>query len=467
MRNYQLHFLLYAPLLWAAFRFRPRETATAVAVLAGVAVFGTLEGYGPFAGGPPNDALLMLQFFIGMTSVLMMAVAAEVRIERRGAWRIRALNEALEQRVAERTEELKREHARLVEAQAVAHVGSWEWDVATNTLSWSEELYRIYGVPLDAVASYEQFLTCVHPEDREFVHATVSRATADGLPFEFDHRIVRPDGTVRTLHAHGRVERNAAGQAVRMMGTGHDITERKQAEEARAANRAKDQFLAMLSHELRTPLNVALGWARMLRDLPYDAGRAARGLDAIYKNLTVEARLVSDIMDVSRITKGAMPLETASVDLAGLLESALDTVRAAAASRDVTLHTTIAPEAISLTGDAGRLQQVLWNLLSNAVKFAHEGGRVDVTVALQGGEVEIAVADNGPGIDPVFLPHVFEQFSQADVSPTREHGGLGLGLAIARHIVEQHGGSITAANREGGGAVFTVRLPAAVAVAAR
>jgi PAS domain S-box-containing protein len=480
LRNYPLQGLVYPVLLWSAFRFRPRETATALAAVAVMAIVGTLNGYGPFALATPNESLLVLQLFIGVASVLLLAVAAEVGIERRGSSRIRALNEELEQRVAERTEELTREHQRLVEAQKVAHVGSWEWDVGSNSLSWSEELYRIYGVSPSEAATYESFLQSVHPDDREFVNGIVSRATTDGAPFEFDHRVLRPDGTVRVLHAHGRVERNEAGAAVRMMGTGHDVTERKQAEEERAqliheqaarreaedANLAKDQFLAMLSHELRTPLNVALGWSRMLRDLPYDAARFARAVETIYRNLVVETRLVSDIMDISRITKGTMPLDMGPVDLTAVLDSALDTVRGTAAARDVTLHTRIPPDAIALTGDTRRLQQVLWNLLSNAVKFAREGGRVEVTVMHEDDTVEIAVADDGPGIDPAFLPHVFEQFRQADASPTREHGGLGLGLAIARHIVEQHGGTIAAANRDDGGAVLTVRLPAAVTVAA-
>ena len=480
LRNYPLQGLVYPVLLWSAFRFRSRETVTALAAVAVMAIIGTLNGYGPFALATPNESLLVMQLFIGVASVLLLAVAAEVGIERRGSSRIRALTEELEQRVAARTEELTREHQRLVEAQQVAHVGSWEWDVASNALLWSEELYRIYGVSSSEAATYEAFLQCVHPDDREFVNAIVSRATADGAPFEFDHRVLRPDGSVRVLHAHGRVERNAAGAAVRMMGTGHDITERKQAEEERAqliheqaarreaedANLAKDEFLATLSHELRTPLNVALGWARMLRDLPFDAARVARAVETIYRNLVVETRLVSDIMDISRITKGTMPLDMGPVDLTAALESALETVRGTAAARDITLHTRIPPEAIALTGDTRRLEQVLWNLLSNAVKFTREGGRVEVTVSHEHDTVAIAVADDGPGIDPAFLPHVFEQFRQADASPTREHGGLGLGLAIARHIVEQHGGTIAAANRDGGGAVLTVRLPAAVTVAA-
>ncbi|MBI4263688.1 MAG: HAMP domain-containing histidine kinase [Acidobacteria bacterium] len=264
------------------------------------------------------------------------------------------------------------------------------------------------------------------------------------------------------------------GTPIRMMGIGHDVTERKKAEEERAAlsreqaarreaeeaSRAKDQFLAMLSHELRTPLNVALGWAQMLRQLPPDSTRAARAVETIHRNLAVEARLVSDIMDVSRITRGGLRIETAAVDLAAVVEGALDTVRAAAAAQDVTLDTQLSQEAVGVSGDARRLQQVLWNLLSNAVKFAREGGRVRLVVTRAADAVEIAVEDDGPGIDPAFLPHIFDQFRQADASPTREHGGLGLGLAIARHIVQQHGGTITAANRDGDGAVFTVRLPA-------
>lgn len=473
--GYPLQFFAGPVLLWAAFRFGARETATAAALMSALAIDGTLRGFGPFAIGSPNESLLLLQSFIGVTTIVMLAVAAEVAARHASEAESRSLNDALERRVAERTEELRRVNDRLVEAQQVAYVGSWEWDVPSNTLWWSDELCRLYG--MDA-AAYEGFISCVHPDDRAFVDEVVRRAIVDGKPFAFDHRVTTPNGRERVLHGRGRVEKDATGRTVRMVGTGHDITDRTRAEEERAqligeqaarqeaeeANSAKDQFLAMLSHELRTPLNVALGWAQMLRDVPHDAMRSRRAIEAIYRNLVVEARLVSDIMDISRITKGTLPLEKAPVDVPAVVEGALETVHAAAAARGVTLDVRVGPEAFDLAGDAGRLQQVLWNLVCNAVKFAREGGRVEVSVRNLPGVVEVVVEDGGPGIDPAFLPHMFEQFRQADASTTREHGGLGLGLAIARHIVEQHGGTITAANRASRGAVFTVRLPSAQTV---
>jgi signal transduction histidine kinase len=295
---------------------------------------------------------------------------------------------------------------------------------------------------------------------------------ADCQPFSFDHRIVRPDGTIRVLNGRGRVETGEDGRPVRLVGIGHDITEQKEAEaqreelvraqaaraEAEQANRGKDQFLAMLSHELRTPLNVALGWAHLLRegrgveDLP-------RAVETIHRNLLMLSRLVSDIIDVSRITSGTLRLESGPVDLGAVTDAAIDMVRTLAQARSVTIDTRIPATVPLLVGDGRRLQQVVWNLLSNAVKFVPDGGRVMVSVAPGADHVLLVVEDDGPGIDPGFLPHVFEEFSQADPSPTRTHGGLGLGLSIARHLVALHGGVITAANRESGGAVFTVHLP--------
>jgi signal transduction histidine kinase len=259
-----------------------------------------------------------------------------------------------------------------------------------------------------------------------------------------------------------------------MVGIGLDITERKQAEDERAQlireqaarheaeemSRAKDEFLAILSHELRTPLNAALGWAHMLRDFPHADSRSARAADAIYRNLFVQARLVSDIMDVSRIARGTLLLDKGRVELETVIDAAIDMVRVAANARGVVIETQL-HDAREIVADSKRLQQVLWNLLSNAVKFGGEGGRVRIVARCDDDAVQVAVEDDGPGIPVEFLPYVFDQFRQADASSTRRHDGLGLGLAIARHIVEQHGGSITASNRAGGGASFVVRLPAA------
>lgn len=270
---------------------------------------------------------------------------------------------------------------RLVEAQHVAHIGSWEWDVAANSIWWSDEMYGVYGLPVGSAVTYERYIAMVHPEDRARVQEIVSRSGQTGEPFTFEHRAVTPDGTVRMLHSRGRVVSDEHGRPIRMLGIGHDITERKRAEEERLelvreqaarreaeeASRMKDHFLATLSHELRTPLNAILGWAQMLKDHALDETLRQRAVDAIQRNVTVQAQLVSDILDVARIRR---------------------------------------------------------------------------------------IAED-------FLPHVFEQFRQADPSITREHGGLGLGLAISHNLATLHGGTITAANRAQGGAVFTVRLPAA------
>jgi CheY-like chemotaxis protein len=231
-------------------------------------------------------------------------------------------------------------------------------------------------------------------------------------------------------------------------------------EEARAANHAKDEFLATLSHELRTPLSAIVGWTHMLRSGQLDSATAARAIETIDRNARVQTQLISDILDVSRIVSGKLHLDVRPIELASAITAALDTVRPSADAKGLTLVSSLEPAAMPVSADPDRLQQVVWNLVANAIKFTPRGGRVELRLRRVNTHAEIVIEDTGPGIPRSFLPHVFERFRQADGSSTRAHGGLGLGLAIVRHLVEAHGGTVHADSPgEGRGSVFTVRLP--------
>jgi PAS domain S-box-containing protein len=240
-----------------------------------------------------------------------------------------------------------------------------------------------------------------------------------------------------------------------------DITEQKLSEQRLAeANRLKDEFLATLSHELRTPLHAILGWAELLSGGRLDPVSAAHAAGIIVRNAKAQAHLVSDVLDVSRIVAGKLRLESREVDFAAVLGDAVEVVRPAAEAKNIALTITAATADLCVTGDPDRLRQIMWNLLSNAVKFTATGGSVNVGLEEAGGQLSIVVRDTGSGIDAAFLPHVFGRFMQADSSVSRRHAGLGLGLAIARHLVELHGGTVEAASDGvGRGATFTVRLP--------
>ena len=250
-----------------------------------------------------------------------------------------------------------------------------------------------------------------------------------------------------------------------------DLTDRVRAEqerehllsEAEAANRAKDEFLATLSHELRTPLNAIVGWTRMLLDGALDEASARRALAVIDRNAQLQARLVGDILDVSRIITGGLQLEPEMVELGSIVRLAVDAMHPAADARGVQLHCELPERTTSIRGDAQRLQQVVWNLLSNGVKFTDAGGTVRIRLTdTEPDFVRLQVEDDGEGIDPEFLPHIFERFTQADGSVSRRHGGLGLGLAIVQHLVQLHGGTVYAESPgRGKGSVFTVDLPRA------
>ena len=231
-------------------------------------------------------------------------------------------------------------------------------------------------------------------------------------------------------------------------------------EQAEAASRLKDEFLATVSHELRTPLNAILGWATLLRHAPQSAEDLELGLETIERNARLQAQLIGDLLDTSRIESGRLRLDVGLVDLRAVVDAAAATVRRAAEAKGVEVEVT--GSAPALHGDAVRLQQVTWNLLSNAIKFTPRGGRVSATLRGAGDAAELTVSDTGQGIEAQFLPHVFDRFRQADASSTRHHGGLGLGLSLVRQLVELHGGTVTAhSGGPGAGATFKVVLPLA------
>jgi PAS domain S-box-containing protein len=476
-RNYPVPFLTLPVLMWPALRLGSRETALATVLMSIVAITGTINGYGPFVRPSANESLLLLQAFVGVWTIVMLAVSAEVETRQGVESQVRQLNEQLEDRVSVRTDELRRMHDRLVEAQRVANVGSWEWDVQANAIWWSDELYRLFRLPRSTQLTYESYLALLHPDDRGRVESAVGKALSDSRPFSVEHRVIWPDGSVRVIEGDGHVITDDTGGVLRMVGTCRDVTELRRAEESRLerireqaarveaedANRAKDEFLATLSHELRTPLNAALGWTQMLRDVLDNPQARQRAIDAILRNLQAQERLVSDMMDLSHITLRTLRLEQAPVDMIEVVRSATDSMRAAVHVRQITIETRMPEGPIYVLGDEGRLAQVVWNLLSNSAKFSEEGGTVSVTVCVESDVVRLTVEDRGQGIEPTFIPYLFDRFRQADSTPTREHGGLGLGLAIARHLVEAHRGRIDAANRAGGGAIFTVVLPTAPA----
>ncbi len=234
-------------------------------------------------------------------------------------------------------------------------------------------------------------------------------------------------------------------------------------DEAEAGNRAKDEFLAVVSHELRTPLTPILSWVRLLSGGQLDDGASKRALASIERNARSQAQLIEDLLDVSRIMAGKVRLDVQQVELIPIIEAAIDSTRPATDAKQIRVHTMLDPRAGVVAADPERLQQVLWNLLSNAIKFTPKGGRVQVQLRRVNSHVEISVSDTGQGIPSEFLPHVFDRFRQADSSSRRAHGGLGLGLAIVRNIVELHGGAVHAASAgEGQGATFTVELPLSI-----
>jgi len=302
----------------------------------------------------------------------------------------------------------------------------------------------------------------VHADEREALCRDIGEAILEKQPLQREVRVRRaPDGEYRWHLAHLLPQLDADGTLAGWIATATDIHDETVArQEAERASRAKDEFLATVSHELRNPLNAILGWTRMLRAGKLDGARAARALETIERNAVMQASLVEDMLDVSRIITGKLVLDVGPVDLCAVVAAAFDTVRLAAEAKEITVRLELDEDLELGAGDPERLQQVVWNLLSNAIKFTRAGGTVRVRLRRDGGDVVLAVSDDGQGIEADFLPFVFDRFRQADSTSTRTHGGLGLGLAIVRHLVELHGGTVGVDSEGlGRGATFTVRLP--------
>ena len=370
-------------------------------------------------------------------------------------------------------------HGEMVRGRLAAIVSSSDDVIVGKTLegfitSWNAAAERMFG--WTAAEAVGRHITLIIPDDRRAEEEEVLARIRAGQRVEhFETVRVTRDGRRIDMSLTVSPVIDSAGRIIGASKIGRDITERRRLEderdrllasaqrareEAEALNRTKDEFLAVVSHELRTPLNAIFGWARMLQSASLDPPTEARAIEAIVRGATAQARLVDDLLDLSRIVTGRMRLDFQRCHPIDVIEGALDAVRPAATAKDIDLVPHLEPTVGTMVGAPDRLQQVVWNLVMNAVKFTPAGGRVDVTLRRAGGSLEIVVADTGEGISADILPHVFERFRQEDSSSVRAHGGLGLGLALVRHLVELHGGHVQAASPgKGQGATFTVTLP--------
>ena len=364
--------------------------------------------------------------------------------------------------------ELHEANARLKLALAASRLGDWSWDAKTDVVTLSETAARIFDLPLDAEVTRTQLQTVLDEADLKPIRAAVEKALAERTDYEVEYRITRKDGSQAWVMGRGRGIYADDGTVLGMLGFVQDITTRKTAEvenerlyrQAEESGRLKEEFLATVSHELRTPLSAILGWARMLRLGQLSEEHTARALDTIERNARAQAQLIDDLLDVSRIMTGKLRMDVRPSDPNAFIDAAVEAVRPAADAKGVRVQKVMDTGPVSIPGDPVRLQQVVWNLLSNAIKFTPRGGRVQIRSERVNSHLEIVVSDTGQGISPDFLPHVFDRFRQADQKTSRQHGGMGLGLAIVRHLVELHGGTVTAtSDGEGTGATFTVTLP--------
>ncbi|MDX6385245.1 MAG: hypothetical protein QOK48_2818 [Blastocatellia bacterium] len=490
-------------LVWAAFRFGPRGVSTAMAILSTIAIWGTIHGFGAFAVFGRNEALLFLQVYLANYAITTLSLAGIVT-ERKQAERQLGGSLSVTRILAESpalADALPRIMQRICNA--------FEWEVGAMWMVDDDagvlrcvKVWPSLGPPSPSASRFEtmsrgySFLpgeglpgrvwTSLKPawipdvtSDNNFPRAQA--AAAEGLHAAFAFPVLSGEKFLGTMEFFSH-EIREPDQALlgTFTGIGSQIgqfLQRKQIEEERErlfsaekvarsdaeeANRIKDEFLATLSHELRTPLTAMLGWLSMLRGDRLDKETTAHALETVERNAKAQAQLIEDLVDVSRIAGGKLNLEVRPIDLMPVVAAAVDIVRPAANARGIQIEVSADEPLGPVSGDPARLQQIVWNLLSNAVKFTSRDGWVYVSLRRSESSAELVVRDTGMGIDPDFLPRVFERFRQAESPITRSHRGLGLGLAIVRHLTELHGGTVSAESPgEGQGATFTIRIPLA------
>ena len=326
---------------------------------------------------------------------------------------------------------------------------------------WNKRAVDYIGMPASVAVSAERLFEFVHPDDFAAIRSEWQLATELQRSAEVQVRLRRhSDGAYRWFLLRGVPQHDESGKVTGWIVAATDIdTEHQALEEAEFASRMKEEFLATVSHELRNPLNAMVGWVHLLRSGNLDVAKSAKALETIERNVHLQTALIDDILDVSRIIRGKINLTFSAVHMSAVVDAALAALRPTADAKGVALEYEAA-ESDEVSGDADRLQQIVWNLLSNAIKFTPRDGLVVVRLEQHGHELTLTVRDTGQGISPEFIPHVFERFSQAESGSTRTHGGLGLGLAIVRHLVELHAGTVEATSAgPGQGATFSVHLP--------
>jgi PAS domain S-box-containing protein len=423
-------YLIFPFLLWAALRFRQVGAAAASFLVGALGTWGAIEGTIPIGADTATGRVQIVQALFALVAVSLLVVGATLAERETG-------RKALVQTAS-----------RLSEAQALAHIGSWEWDIRRDVVTWSDELYRVFGrSPGSGPVTYHSYLDHIHPDDRTFVDQAITRAFGDREPFAFEHRIVRPDGVERVVSSRGRVILNG-DEAVSMVGTAQDVTDQRQ------ADRLREDILSAVSHELRTPLTSVLGFAltleRRRKELPDEAveatvtelSRAARRLE----------RLLGDLLDVERLRRGLVVVRREPTDVLGLVEAVV-----AACPLDGR-GVSIAGAPLQADIDAPKVERIVENLVVNAVRHTPAGSAIRVRLEVEDGDLLLVVEDDGPGVADEFKEAVFETFNRGanmlSVTP-----GTGIGLSLVARFAALHGGRAWVEDAPGGGASFRVRLP--------
>ena len=421
-------YLLFPLLLWAAVRFTQLGAVTASVTVATFGVAGVITENVPLGGRDETVAVEILQSLLAVTAVSLLALGASIA-ERDSA-----------------AGSLRQAAVGLAEAQALAHIGSWEWDIAGDRVTWSDELYRIYDLqPERGELNYEAYLSRIHPGDRDRVRSTIAVALEDGRAFEMTHRAVLGDGTERIVQGRGRVVLDRAGRPMRMVGTSQDITERERVEQVR------ENILAAVSHELRTPLTAILGFAITLRErwpTLTDEGREEM-IGLVASQATRLERLLTDLLDVDRLRHGRLRVEFEHADLAEL-------VRSVVAGRPDGREIDVQAESVHASVDPAKFERIVENLIANAERHTPAGSPIQVWVAPDGAGALLRVDDHGPGVPDAEKETIFEAFTRgSEVEVT----GVGVGLSLVAQFAALHGGRAWVEDNPGGGASFRVLFP--------